>query len=159
MSGEGCHNPKVKWQTLWNIPQLERLAKSCHRLDEIRNESETHRAGCGPVSKGVCLSVCLEVYTAAPNTALLSTLLPLLDVPHLRCSLLRHLQASPLLASLSLSLSAQSPIPLSSWTISLNMYVLLCLIWILLLSRHCGSPVMAFSLDETAGFLHLSPYL
>ena len=62
----------------------------------------------------VFLSVFLEVYTAAPNTALLSTLLPLLDVPHLRCSLLRHLQASPLLASLSLSLSAQSPVPLSS---------------------------------------------
>lgn len=62
----------------------------------------------------VCLSVCLEVYTAAPNTALLSTLLPLLDVPHLRCSLLRHLQASPLLASLNLSLSAQSPVPLPS---------------------------------------------
>lgn len=36
-----------------------------------------------------CLSVCLEVYTAAPNTALPSTpLLPLLDVPHLLSSLL-----------------------------------------------------------------------
>lgn len=170
MSGEGCHNPKVKWQTLWNIPQLERLAKSCHRLDEICNESETHRAGCGPVSKGggeaSCLSVCLSrVYTAAPNTALPSIpLLPLPDAPHLPCSLL-SLSVNPIfrllrfllaLAALSL-LRTPSPYPheLYPWTCMYSCAWSGSCFWV-------GIVVHQWWLSawiETAGFLHLSPYL